>query len=253
MRRRQGRSVRLWVESLPACQRVTGRLIWRSTRRTIVRMSWVRTCSGAGQIVRLARRLAIGLGVAGRRERLPVGAVHGRWLPDTAPDSVRGNKGLRLGRHGGEDAVLVESHAIGAAAVLGCLKAGAADLGKVSRQSRVNGVGRGVPCDVCSSDRQLQCAGGELAAGGAAGRTAAVEAGPGAAGGMDRGEEERASTHWGLAGGRAAGAGTADVEPCRDGALGAAEEGAWCSSSRRQVSARCHPAYERDYQRQAAR
>lgn len=228
MRRGQGRSVRLWVESLPACQRVTARLIWRSTRRTIVRMSWVRTCSGAGQIMRLARRLAIWLGMAGRRERLPVGAVHGRWLSDTAPDCVSRNKGLRLGRHGGEDAVLVEPHAVGAAAVLSRLEAGAADLGRVSRQSRVNGVGRGVPCGVCSSDRQLQCAGGELAAGGAAGRTAAVEE---AAGGMGLGGEERASTHWGLAGGRAAGAGTEDVEPCRDGALGAAEEGAWCSSN----------------------
>jgi uncharacterized metal-binding protein len=59
--------MRLGVESLPACQRITTRLIWRSTGRTIVRMSWIRTCSGAGQILRLARRLAIGLAVAGRR------------------------------------------------------------------------------------------------------------------------------------------------------------------------------------------
>ena len=34
-------------------------------------------------------------------------------------------------------------------------------------------------------------------------------------------EEERVSTHWGLADGMAAGAGTEDVGPCRGGALGA--------------------------------
>ena len=55
------------MESLPAGKRITARIIWRSTGRAIVRMSWVRTCSGAGQILRLARRLAIWLAVAGRR------------------------------------------------------------------------------------------------------------------------------------------------------------------------------------------
>ena len=51
---------------------------------------------------------------------------------------------------------------------------------------------------------------------------------------MDLVEEEHASTHWDLvddrAAGAGAGAGTEDVEPCRVGALGAVEEGAWCSS-----------------------
>jgi hypothetical protein len=221
------------MQPLPACQRITARLIWRSTRWTIVRMSWVRTCSGTGQILRLARGLAIWLAVAGRRERLPVGAVHGGWLSDTAPDCVCRNKCLSLSRYWGEDAVLVEPHAVGAAAVLSRLEARAADLVKVSRQSRVNCMGRGVPCDVCSSDRQWQCAGEGLAAGGAAGRIAAAAV---AAGDMGLVEEERESTHWDLAGGMAAGAGagagagTGDVEPCRDGALGWAEEGAWCSS-----------------------
>jgi hypothetical protein len=44
-------------------------------------------------------------------------------------------------------------------------------------------------------------------------------------------EEERVSTHWGLADDMAAGAGTEDVGPCRGGALGAVEVevGAWCS------------------------
>jgi len=59
--------MRLGMEPLPTCQRITARLIWRSTGRTIVRMSWVRTCSGARQILRLARRLGIWLAVAGRR------------------------------------------------------------------------------------------------------------------------------------------------------------------------------------------
>lgn len=48
---------------------------------------------------------------------------------------------------------------------------------------------------------------------------------------MDLVEEEHASTHWDLVDDRAAGAGagTEDVEPCRVVALGAVEEGAWCS------------------------
>jgi hypothetical protein len=88
-------------------------------------------------------------------------------------------------------------------------------------------VGDHIPCDVCSSGRQWQCAGGELAAGGAAaGHTAVVVE---AAGGTGLAEEERASTHWGPAGDMAAAAGSEDVEPCRVAALGAVE-GAWCSS-----------------------
>lgn len=94
-------------------------------------------CGGAGQVALLlrrrrllprARRLAIGVGVARRRQRLPVRAVHGRGRADAAPDGVCGHKGLRLRRHGREDAVLVEAQAVGAAAVLGGLEARAADL-----------------------------------------------------------------------------------------------------------------------------
>lgn len=103
-----------------------------STGRTI----GIRTCGGAGQILllrlRLARRLAVGVCVVGRRQRLAVGAVHGRGRADAAPDGVGGDKGLRLGGDGGEDAVLVEAQAVGAAAVLGGLEAGAANLGTVS-------------------------------------------------------------------------------------------------------------------------
>lgn len=100
-----------------------------------------------------------------------------------------------------------------------------------------------VPCGVCSSDRQWQCAGGELGAGDAAGRIAEVEE---AAGGMDLAEAERGSTHWGLAGGRAAGAGTEDVGPCRAGALGAVEVGAWCSSALASSVSELSPSRGRD-------
>lgn len=96
-----------------------------STRRTIVGMDWIRTCSGAGQILLLllAALLAKGLSMARRRERLPVGTVHGRRLADAAPDGVGRDKSLRLRGDGGEDAVLVEPHAIRAAAVFGGLEA----------------------------------------------------------------------------------------------------------------------------------
>jgi hypothetical protein len=86
-------------------------------------MSWIRTCSWARQVALLAGLLlAICFGVARRRERLTICAVHGRWLPDTPPDSVCRNKSLCLRRHRREDAVLVEPHAVGAAAVLGGLE-----------------------------------------------------------------------------------------------------------------------------------
>jgi hypothetical protein len=45
---------------------------------------------------------------------------------------MRRNKSLRLSGDGGEDAILVEPHAIGAAAVLGRLEARASNLWSVS-------------------------------------------------------------------------------------------------------------------------
>lgn len=81
---------------LPVIQRVTACLLLWSTWRTKVRMDWVRTCSWAGQIL-LLTLLRIGLVLARRRKRLPVGAIHGRGLADTAPDSVGRNKSLCLG------------------------------------------------------------------------------------------------------------------------------------------------------------
>ena len=102
------------MEPLPADQRLSACLIWRSTRWTVVRMSCVRTCSGTWQILLLLARgpLSVGLAVVRRWKGLAVGAIHGRGLADTAPDGVGRHKSLRLGRHWGKDAVLVESHAV---------------------------------------------------------------------------------------------------------------------------------------------
>lgn len=124
------------MRPLPAIQLFTSSLILGSTGWTIFRMNWVRTCSWARQIALLARRwrrLAVRITVICRRQRLSIGAIHGWWLSHTPPNSVRGNKSLRLGGHRCENTVLVETHAIGAAAVFGGLKAGAANLCCVSR------------------------------------------------------------------------------------------------------------------------
>jgi hypothetical protein len=116
------------------------------------------------------------------------------------------------------------------------------------------GAGGHIPCDAGSSGRQSRCAGGERAAGGAAaGHTVVVE---GAAGGMGRAEAVRASTHWGRAGDMAAAgaagaaAGSEDVGPCRVGALGAAEEGAWCSSKLTSSVSELSPSLRDDVQRE---
>jgi hypothetical protein len=84
-----------------------------------------------------------------------------------------------------------------------------------------------VPCDVCSSDRQLQCAGAAQGAGGAAARIA-VEA---LVARTDPAGADREATHWDREGDTAA-AGTADVgdQPCRVAVLAAAVEGAQRSS-----------------------
>lgn len=224
--------MRLWMRPLPATQRITASLILWSTWRTMVRMDCVRTCSGAGQILLRATRLCVGLVLARRRKRLPVGAIHGRRLSDTAPDRVGRDKSLRLGRDGGEYAVLVEPHAIRAAAVLGRFKAGAANLCKEEKKNKHDmskgvegGCRSNLPCVADSSDRQWQCAGEALAAGDAAGHTGAVE--EALAGDKGLVEEGRESTRWDQAGGTAVG--TEDVA-CLVEALGA-EEGASCSSS----------------------
>lgn len=88
-------------------------------------MSLVRTCRRcrARQILPLAWRLRIRFSMRSRRERLPICSVHWRRLSNPTPDSVRRYKGLSLSRHGREDAVLIESHAIGAATVVSGFKA----------------------------------------------------------------------------------------------------------------------------------
>lgn len=107
-------------------------LIVGGTRRTIVRMNWVRTCSRTGQILWLPCWLTICLGMTRWRQRLAVGTIH-RWrLSDTAPDSVGRYESLCLRGHRREDAVLVEPHAIGAATIFCGLKARTADLNHVS-------------------------------------------------------------------------------------------------------------------------
>jgi hypothetical protein len=128
------------MRSLPAIQLFTTGLIWGSTGRTIFRMNWVRTCSWARQILLLlrlwlARRLAIRVPMVCRRKRLAIRAIHGRWLSHATPDRMCRHERLRLRRDGREDAVLVEPHAIGAAAILGGLEAGAPDLHSVSGRS----------------------------------------------------------------------------------------------------------------------
>ena len=76
----------------------------------------------------LARRRGIWFGRMSCRERLTIGPIHRRWLPDAAPDCVSWHKCLSLCRNWREDAVLVESQAIGTTTVICCLKAGAANL-----------------------------------------------------------------------------------------------------------------------------
>lgn len=129
LRRRRGAA---WLIAISA--------LWRSlTRRLcgVVRLGLRRagrvgsrrsSCSGARQILLLATWLCVGLVLARRRKRLPVGAIHGWRLSDTAPDGMGWDKGLRLGGDGCEYAVLVEPHAIRAAAVLGGLEARATNL-----------------------------------------------------------------------------------------------------------------------------
>lgn len=90
----------------------------------------IRTCRAGQRVARLGVRRTVGVG---RRlssgQWLAVGAVQRRWRASTAPDGVSRHKSLSLGGDGGEDALLREAHAVGAAAVFRGLKARAADLG----------------------------------------------------------------------------------------------------------------------------
>jgi hypothetical protein len=121
---------------LPANQLFTTCLIvGRTGWTTKFRMNWVRTCSWARQIALLAGLLllAICFCVARRRKRLTVCAIHWGWLSDTSPHGMCRHKCLRLRGDGRENAVLVEPHAVGAAAVFGGLEARASNLYRVSK------------------------------------------------------------------------------------------------------------------------
>jgi hypothetical protein len=118
--------MRLWVRPLSTNQLFTaGLILGRTGWTTIFRMNWVRTCSWARQIALLAGLLllAIRFGMARWRQRLAICAVHWGWLSDAAPNGMCRNESLGLGRNGRENAVLVEPHAVGAAAVFGGLEA----------------------------------------------------------------------------------------------------------------------------------
>jgi hypothetical protein len=190
-------------------------------------MSRIRTCRAcrAGQILLLPRRVRFGM--ASRRERLPICSVHGRRLSYTAPYGMCWNKSLRLRRHRRKDTILIEPHAIRAAAVVCSLEARAADLRqkrismrkrKRRKKKRVN-----LPCVFCSSDRRWQFAGGELAAGGPGACSSAEEVGLDtglAAAALESIREGRADDRRLVEG--------AGEPPCRGEVLGEEEAGATC-------------------------
>lgn len=90
------------------------------------------------RILALLLRLRVRLPVALLREGLAVCAVklrvRRRILP--APDRVRGHKGLSLRGNGREDTFLREALAVGAAAILRLVEAGAANLTRASGNVR---------------------------------------------------------------------------------------------------------------------
>lgn len=89
----------------------------------------IRTCRAGQRVARLGVRRAVGVGRRlGGGQWLAVRAVQRRRGAGTAPDCVCGHEGLGLGGDGCEDALLREAHAVGAAAILRGLEAGAANL-----------------------------------------------------------------------------------------------------------------------------
>ena len=61
-------------------------------------------------------------------ERLTIGSVHGWGGSHSTPNSMCWNESLSLRRDGGEDAILIEPHTVGTAAIVGVLETGAANL-----------------------------------------------------------------------------------------------------------------------------
>ena len=179
----------------------------------------IRTCGAGQRIARLRGRGTVS-GVrrllGGRGQWLAVGAVERRGRAGTAPDGVGRHEGLGLGGDGGEDALLREADAVGAAAVLRSLETGAANL---QAQCQLRGhkcrlslslslsLSRHPPYAVCSSGRQWRCAAAGRAD--AAGTCAAVVC-------RDPAAEGRDTSGAAPAGGRAAVVGG---KSCRDADL----------------------------------
>lgn len=224
--------MRLGKGPLLAIQRITAHINVRGSRGTMSRMNLVRTwrrACGTRQIVGwrgrgllwlllllllrllLARRLTVCFGVLRSRQWLAVGTVHGRRLTDAAPDGVGRHKGLSLSGDGGEDAVLVKTHAVGAAAVVCSFESRAANLdGRVSTRLVSREVLFKSPCVFGSSDRQWQFAVAVREAGGAG---SCIREGV-AVLGRGRRWEVAGTIHEDQADGGAAGAG-GDGQPCR--------------------------------------
>jgi hypothetical protein len=125
---------------LPAVRVTAAFIVGSGCRRRISRMRLKGARSGwAGQVRRILRGRTGLRRAVDWRKRLSIRAKHlGRVLSlVAAPNRVRRNKGLRLSRHRSENAVLVESDTVRAAAVVRILKARAANLGyRVSESFR---------------------------------------------------------------------------------------------------------------------
>lgn len=102
----------------------------------------IRTCWAGQRVARLrVRRTVAGVRrlLCGGRQWLAVGAVQRRRCASTPPDGVGRHEGLGLCRDGREYALLRETDAVGATAVLRGLEARAANLVSVSA---IEGAGR---------------------------------------------------------------------------------------------------------------
>ena len=102
--------------------------------------------------------------MSSRRKRLPVGPIQRRRGSCATPDGVSRNESLRLRRHGSKDAILIESQAIRAAAVVGSLEPRAPNL-QMSAFELNGRDGHNEPCVSCNSDRQWPSFDEERAAG----------------------------------------------------------------------------------------
>lgn len=164
--RRKGRRMRLWVRPFPANHCITFLCIVRGTTSRS-QCGRVRTCH-IGHILRLLARSLIRLRRLSRGllKWLPICSIHWGRLPNPSPDCVSGHKCLRLSGNWREDAVLIESHAVGAATIFGRLEARATNL-----QSPVSHIDCSVqtvdlPCVFDNNGMRLRFSGAVQEAGG---------------------------------------------------------------------------------------